>query len=214
MPLDGNGTFTRSNGVNTGSGTWAADAAAGTDILASRHDTHDQEFAAALSLATYRDGRATATGNHNMGGFRIENIGNPNSSDDAFPLSYLTSIYLPAAGTFTPSLEASSGSATHSTQTGFYKQIGDDAYWISILLTAAKNTLSGDLKITLGALTAPANNSQELSLVIGGTTDNYCGTTSDSGHITIFDVTNEQTLTAADIGASAVTYRLNGIYSF
>lgn len=61
MAWDGNGTFTRTNGVNTGTGAWAADKAATTNILASRHDTHDQDLATGIQACITKDGQSKPT---------------------------------------------------------------------------------------------------------------------------------------------------------
>ena len=45
MAWQGDGTFQRTNGTNSGTETWQDDAAAGTKIRADRHDTHDQDLA-------------------------------------------------------------------------------------------------------------------------------------------------------------------------
>lgn len=82
MPFNGAGTFTRTNGVNTGSGTWAADAAAGTPILASRQDTHDQDIADALSSCIVKDGQTTPTANLPMGGYKHTGVANASSRSD------------------------------------------------------------------------------------------------------------------------------------
>jgi hypothetical protein len=55
------GTFTRTNGVNTGATAWATDAAAGVKILAARHDTHDQDLAVGINQCANKDG-SNATG--------------------------------------------------------------------------------------------------------------------------------------------------------
>jgi len=55
------GTFTRTNGVNTGATTWATDAAAGVKIRADRHDTHDQDLATGINQCINKDGSNTAT---------------------------------------------------------------------------------------------------------------------------------------------------------
>jgi hypothetical protein len=47
----------------------------------------------ALDLALKRDGSNAATGNINLGGFKIINVGTPTLSGDAVPLSYLTANY-------------------------------------------------------------------------------------------------------------------------
>lgn len=76
MGWDGSGNVTRSNGVNSGSGAWAADSAAGTKILAARHDTHDQDLADAIENCIAKDGQNAATANLPMGTFRHTGVGN------------------------------------------------------------------------------------------------------------------------------------------
>lgn len=70
-------TFARTNGVNTGTNTWAQDKTAGTNILSSRHDTHDQDIADGLNSCLKKDGGNTATSNIPMGGFTLSNVGAP-----------------------------------------------------------------------------------------------------------------------------------------
>jgi len=50
------GTFTRTNGTYLGPLVWTSDAAAAIDILASRHDTHDQDLAAGINSALHKGG--------------------------------------------------------------------------------------------------------------------------------------------------------------
>lgn len=50
------GTFTRSNGVYTGAAVWTSDAGAGVKILATRHDTHDQDLAAGINACLHKGG--------------------------------------------------------------------------------------------------------------------------------------------------------------
>jgi len=49
MPWNGSGTFSRDNGTNSGSTTWADDAAAAIKITTGNHDTHDEDIATAIS---------------------------------------------------------------------------------------------------------------------------------------------------------------------
>jgi len=49
MAWQGDGTFTRDNGVNSGTETWQDDAAAATKIVADRHDVHDQDLATGIA---------------------------------------------------------------------------------------------------------------------------------------------------------------------
>lgn len=81
MAFDGSGNYTRTNGVNTGTTVWTTDDAAGTAILSSRHDTHDQDLATALSLSYCKDGQSTPTANLPMGGFKFTTVGNASTTD-------------------------------------------------------------------------------------------------------------------------------------
>ena len=61
MPWNGTGTYTRTNGVYTGTTVWGQDAAAGTLITDAHHDFHDQDIATALNNTVTRDGQGVAT---------------------------------------------------------------------------------------------------------------------------------------------------------
>jgi hypothetical protein len=74
------GTFTRTNGVNTGATTWATDAAAGVKIRADRHDTHDQDLATGINQCINKDGSNAAT-QLNVDNIRVD--GNTISSTNA-----------------------------------------------------------------------------------------------------------------------------------
>ena len=79
MPWSGsspNQTFQRSDGTRTGTTVWQQADAAGVDIIATDHDTHDQDFAASLNAALKKDGGNTPTANLPMGGFRHTNVAN------------------------------------------------------------------------------------------------------------------------------------------
>ena len=68
-------TFGRTNGVNTGATTWQTDAAASTNILSTRHDTHDQDVADGVNACLKKDGGNTATADIPMGAFKFSNAG-------------------------------------------------------------------------------------------------------------------------------------------
>lgn len=55
------GVFTATNGVYTGTGIWAKDAAAGTKITAAHHDVHDDDLAAGINACVAKDGSNTVT---------------------------------------------------------------------------------------------------------------------------------------------------------
>lgn len=61
MAWDGNGNFTRSNGTQTGSTTWANSRDAGNNITASQHDTHDQDLADGIAACLTKNGETKPT---------------------------------------------------------------------------------------------------------------------------------------------------------
>lgn len=75
MGDNGSGTYSRTNGTNTGATLWASDAAAGTKILSTRHDTHDEDMATALTARLTKNGETTPTANLPMGGYLHTNVG-------------------------------------------------------------------------------------------------------------------------------------------
>ena len=50
------GTFTRTNGVYTGSSVWSNDLQASIKIVASRHDTHDKDLADGINDCLHKGG--------------------------------------------------------------------------------------------------------------------------------------------------------------
>lgn len=83
MPWSG-GSFSRTNGVNTGATTWQQDEAGAVDIEADRHDTHDQDLSDGIDACLAKDGSNSMTGNLAMGGNNITNCGS--ASIDALGL--------------------------------------------------------------------------------------------------------------------------------
>lgn len=71
----GSQTFSRTDGTRTGSTTWQLADAAGVDIIASDHDTHDQDMADGINSCLKKDGGNTATADLPMGGFKHTNVG-------------------------------------------------------------------------------------------------------------------------------------------
>ncbi len=74
MPFDANGNYSLPLGYR---------AVAGELILPSNHNPPLEDIGSALSNVLVRDGRATATGNWNMGGNRITNLGEGSNPNDA-----------------------------------------------------------------------------------------------------------------------------------
>lgn len=81
------GTFSRTNGVNSGSTLWASDRDDGTAILAARHDTHDQDLADGINACIAKDGSNAFSGNVNLGSNKIINLADGSASTDAANLS-------------------------------------------------------------------------------------------------------------------------------
>ena len=76
MPYGANGNFTRVM-------NWTSDYENGIEIVCDRHDAEDDNFAQGFNVAFCRDGRATATGNFKMGGFKVTGLGDGTSTNDA-----------------------------------------------------------------------------------------------------------------------------------
>ena len=89
------GTFTRTYG-STG---WQGDAAAGTPIVADRHDTNDQDLATGVNACLNKDGSNSMTANLNMGGFIPTNLGAGTAAAPTFCAGndQDTGMYSPAA---------------------------------------------------------------------------------------------------------------------
>ena len=63
MGWDGSGNYSRTNGDNTGATTWQSDKADGDKIVASRHDTHDQDLADGINACLTKNGENAMSGN-------------------------------------------------------------------------------------------------------------------------------------------------------
>ena len=90
MPWSG-GTFTRTNGVHTGSTLWVQDRDAGTKILAARHDTHDQDLADGINATLEKSGSNAATGNLDIGSNRITLVADGTAKTDAATVNQIQS---------------------------------------------------------------------------------------------------------------------------
>lgn len=82
MPFNGAGTFVRLY-------NWTNDASNGIDILASRFDAEDNDFANALSNCITRDGQGVPITSISWNGQRITNLGSAIVSTDAVSKGYV-----------------------------------------------------------------------------------------------------------------------------
>jgi hypothetical protein len=85
MPFSG-GTYTK---WNNASGGWAGDKAAGTGILATRHDSQDDDFATAINSCLTKTGANTPTANISWAGYKLTSLGNATNGGDAVNLGQL-----------------------------------------------------------------------------------------------------------------------------
>lgn len=74
------GTYTKGNNATGG---WVGDASLGIGIEAGRHDTQDNDFATGINQCLNKDGSNAATGNLNIGTYRVTNIGAATARTDA-----------------------------------------------------------------------------------------------------------------------------------
>lgn len=76
MPFDSTGNFTRVH-------NWEDDRLNDVDIVSDRHDEEDDNFAEGISACLCKDGRSVMTGNLNVGGCRVVNVGVAQAANDA-----------------------------------------------------------------------------------------------------------------------------------
>lgn len=199
-----NGTFTRSNGVNTGATTWATDESGGVGIVSSRHDTHDQDLATGINQCLNKDGSNYAD---------AINVGH--ASDTT--ITRVSAGVIAVEGATIPTTSSGSytgtatGLTTSETGTIYYRVVG------SVVFLEARTNWQGTSNSTsftiTGAPTAirPASASGLMAVRI---TDN--GTTGASGTLTM---ETDGTLTVLRINSPSWTgsgtktlYNFTGCY--
>lgn len=81
MPFDGSGNFNRVR-------NWVSDALANIKIVASRHDSEDDNFASGLSQCLTKDGQTQPTADIPMNGKKLINLGTATVGTDAVNKTY------------------------------------------------------------------------------------------------------------------------------
>lgn len=76
MPFDSNGVFSRVM-------NWTSDQQNGIAIECGRHDAEDDNFAQGFNDCFCRDGRAAATGDFNLGNYKVKNLADGTATTDA-----------------------------------------------------------------------------------------------------------------------------------
>lgn len=87
MSYNGSGTFTRTDGVRSGSSVWQSARDAGVAIEADDHDTHDNDIASGLSNCITKDGQTTLTANIPFSNFKITGLGSGTAANHASNMS-------------------------------------------------------------------------------------------------------------------------------
>lgn len=85
MPFDGSGNFNRVM-------NWVSDATAGIKVVATRHDSEDDNLAAGLSNTLTKDGQSQPTANIPMNGKKLTNLATPTTGTDAATKAYVDAI--------------------------------------------------------------------------------------------------------------------------
>lgn len=78
-----NQTVQRSDGTRSGSTVWQSAKAASVKVVATGHDTHDEDIAQMIDDCLKKDGGNSATANIPMGGFLLTGLGSPTAQTDA-----------------------------------------------------------------------------------------------------------------------------------
>ncbi|MCQ2734689.1 MAG: hypothetical protein MJ212_01905 [Alphaproteobacteria bacterium] len=85
MPFDSQGNFTRVH-------NWEEDRENDIEIISSRHDEEDDNFAQGLSQCMLRDGNSPMQNNLNMGNFQVNNVANGTALTDAVNKGQLSGV--------------------------------------------------------------------------------------------------------------------------
>lgn len=89
MPFDSNGVFSRVM-------NWTSDQQNGIAIECGRHDAEDDSFAQGFNDCFCRDGRAAATGDFNLGNYKLKNVADGTATTDAVNKGQLDTKATPA----------------------------------------------------------------------------------------------------------------------
>ena len=178
MGWDGNGTFTRTNGTNSGSNTWAQDKADGIKVTAARFDTHDQDLATGINACLAKNGENAMTGDLDMGGNTLINYGSKGATVPTISVD-----------TYTPEFQTSNadGTFTYYAQTGSYFELGDFVICQVTLFADVSGSPTGTLQVTLPHTVGSINGSISIGRYEGFDTDKglYGGVTNSNDYVSI-----------------------------
>lgn len=145
MAWNGSGTFSRTNGTHTGSSTWVQDRDAGDYILASRHDTHDQDLADGIGACLTKNNESKPTAHFRPNADATYDLGSGSLQWRALYLSGAATILgRVGIGGAAPSAYWSevSGNITGATIAGGYRVLSTIQSGVTSLATGYTSNLS------------------------------------------------------------------------
>jgi hypothetical protein len=126
MPFDSNGVFSRVM-------NWTSDQQNGIAIECGRHDAEDDNFAQGFNDCFCRDGRAAATGDFNLGNYKLKNLAAGIATTDAVNKGQLDEKANTTDVVNLTGMQTITGNKTHTGQVNFanstWNAIGDDAFF-------------------------------------------------------------------------------------
>lgn len=151
---NGTGTFTGPTYI------WVNDLNAGIVITASRFDQNDTDYTAGVNACMAKNGENAATGNLNIGGFRLTSVGNASARTDALTVAQAqdgSAGYILAAGTNTITAALAPAIAAYANGQAFWLKMANTttaAATLSFNGLAALNLYYSDLttQLVAGAL--------------------------------------------------------------
>ena len=186
MPWQLNGTFLRTQGEQTASNVWELDQGNNIKIIATRHDTHDEDLALGIAACLNLDGLNAMRANLDMGtSYKIENLAKGTANTDATRKGQLISgasfddptrtLSLTSVDESTIQVVIPSGTGGGGSGTVTSIDIGEG-------LTGATDpiTVAGDIKLeTIGTLVTESNGIASITVdkhgrvtqVVGGAFD-------------------------------------------
>lgn len=145
MAWNGSGTFSRTNGTHTGSSTWVQDRDAGNYILASRHDTHDQDLADGIGACLTKNNETKPTAHFRPNADATYDLGSGSLQWRALYLSGAATILgRVGIGGAAPSAYWSeiSGNITGATEAGGFRILSTIQSGVTTLVTGYVSNLS------------------------------------------------------------------------
>lgn len=196
------GTFSRTNGVNSGADTWEQDRDEPVNILASRHDDHDQDLADGINACLLKDGTNTPTADLPMGGFTHTGLGSGTANGEA--IIYNQFSWTSWVPTFTPG-----GTMTYGSQSlsfAEYLQINKLVFYRFSVSGTIGGSLASTIRFTLPvtATSNPVAGSATIldnSIIVAGSIS-YASTTAYDVYPQIVTRGAQETYTA---GTTAIT---------